>query len=274
MDVVAKMISGFFDILLLPFGKAHHTLGLVWLSLLTGAGMAFVFKWTSNDKAIRRAKDRLKGRILEMRIYQDDPTLIVKAFGGTLRSNVVYLGTFLRPFAVLIVPVAIVFMQMDERYGRANLPESSTTVLSVQLREGFDPFQTSVTLDITGGVVRDSNPVRVSETREIDWRLRVARPGTSQATLIAGGASYTVPIVAETNYRMIGRERNASSFMEALVHPALPAIPKGSPFQRVQVTYPSSAYPLLIWHVHWIVIFLVYSFLAALALKFIIKFEI
>ena len=114
-------------------------LELVWLSLLTGVVMAVVFKYAQNARAIRAAKDKLKGRILEMRIYQDDPALIVKGFFGAMRANLRYLGTMLVPFIALLIPVVIVFMQMDERYGRRNLDPRAQTILSVQLKEGLDP---------------------------------------------------------------------------------------------------------------------------------------
>jgi hypothetical protein len=273
MNAVGQVITWLFNVILLPFGTTHHTLALVGLSILTGVGMAFVFKWTSNDKAIRAAKDKLKARILEMRIYQDDPVLILKGFGGTLRSNLVYLGTLIKPFLVLIIPVVIVFMQMDERYSRRHLADGSKTILSVQLKEGIDPFETDVVLATKGGVVEDSRPVRIGENRQVGWRLRVEDSGIADVTLSAGDHSYTFPVVAQKAYRMIGHERNASAWIEPLLHPAMPAIPADSPFARIQITYPGAEYPLLFWNVHWIAIFIVYSFLAALALKFIIKFE-
>lgn len=267
------MITKLFDLLVMPFGN-QHTVALVVLSLLTGIVMAFVFKWTSNPKAIKVAKDRLKGRILEMKIYQDDPLQIIKAFGGTMRCNGVYLSKLLVPFFVLIIPVMIVFMQMDERYGRSPLAESGKTILTVQLKDGLNPRSTPVQLDAAEGVVADSRPVRVRETREVDWRLRVDSPGTHELTVSADGTRYTFPVVASDDFRMIGHERSATSFMEPLLHPAMPPIPGDSPFSKVHIDYPAVRYPFLWWDTHWVVIFLIYSAVSALALKFVIKFEI
>ena len=275
MNFIATLITGLINVLVLPFGSTHHTLELVWLSLLTGLGMAYVFKLTSNQKAIKLAKDRVKARILEMRLYQDDPVLIFRGLGGALKGNFAYLGKIVVPFIVIVIPVAVIFMQLDERYSRAYLRPGSSTFLSVQLKEGFDPFEMRVGLKIEGeGVVVDGTPVRDAVTRETDWQLRVERGGTHQVTLSAGGSSYSFPIVAEKSYRMIGRERNSSSFIEPLLHPAMPPIPADSPIDRVRVNYSSASHWLLGWGVHWIVIFLVYSLISAAALKFLIKIEI
>ena len=207
-----------------------------------------------------------------MRIYQDDPGLIFKALGRTLGSNMVYLGSLLKPILVLIVPVMIVFMQMDERYGKKALDVDDTTRLSVQLNEGSDPFDTPVSLNAAAGIAIDTKPVRIADSREIDWRLRVTEPGAHEITLRAGDSEYTYPVSADPKAKMIARGRSRG-FMEPFVHPAAPAIPAETPFARISVEYPGASYPFLAWHVHWIVIFLIYSFVAAIAMKFIIKFE-
>lgn len=273
MSFLATLITGLFNLIVAPFG-AGHTIALIVLSLLTGVLMAFIFKWTQNPRAVRAAKDKLKARILEMRIYQDDPALIVSAFGHTMTANLRYLGTMIVPFLVLIVPVILIFMQLDERYGRTFLPIGGKTILSVQLKDGFDPYATQVDLEIANGVVQDSRPVRITSTREIGWRLRVDGWGTFPATLRAAGTSYTFPIVAEMQHRMIGHTREGSSFLEPLLHPHFGPIPEDSPIERVSLVYPPARYSLLFWKVHWIAIFLVYSALSALILKFVIGFEI
>jgi hypothetical protein len=274
MNAIGLVITKFFDVLLLPFGQTHQTLALVALSLLTGIGMAYVFKLTSNQKRIKVAKDRFKARVLEMRIYQDDPVLILSGFFGAMKMNLFYLSTVLKPFFILILPVVIVFMQMDERFSRYNLDKGETTLLTVTLKEGFDPISADVSLACGDGVVEDSKPVRIRDSREIDWRLRVVDAGAHEMTLSAGDHSYSFPLVADPAYRMIGHTKSASSFIEPLLHPALPPTPKDGPFQRVAIHYPGRSYSLFGWHTHWIVIFLFYSLLGALALKFLLKIEI
>ncbi len=274
MDATATVITHIIDVLVLPFGRTHHTLQLVWLSVLTGVGMAYVFKITSSQKAIKRTKDRLKARILEMRLYQDDAVLIFRGLGGALKNNALYLTTIFVPFLIMIVPVAIVFTQLDQRFSRSYLTPGSTALLSVQLRDVLDPFTTPVEIHIEGGASPIGKPVRDLVTRETDWKILVDTGGMPQVTLYAKGASYSFPLVAESTYRMIGTERRASALFEPILHPGLPPIPPDSPFERVRVEYPPASHWLLGWHVHWIVIFLVYSMLAAFAIKVLAGIEI
>ncbi|NWF91139.1 MAG: hypothetical protein HXY50_16960 [Ignavibacteriaceae bacterium] len=274
MDAFAKVVSQVVDVLVLPFGRTHHTLQLVWLSLLTGLGMAYVFKLTSSQRAIKRTKDRIKARILEMRLYQDDAVLILRGLGGALRGNIVYLGTIFVPFVIIVVPVAIVFTQLDQRYSRSHLAPGSNPLLTVKLKEGFNPFETAVELTTGGEVSIHGKPVRDSVSRKVIWKLHVGVGGTHEVAVYAKGTSYTFPLVAEGAHRMIGFQRKASGLFEPILHPALPPIPPDSPFELVEVGYPSARHPLLGRHVHWIVIFLVYSLIAAAALKILIGIEI
>ena len=86
------------------------------------------------------------------------------------------------------------------------------------------------------------------------------------------GTRYVFPVTARPGTKMIARERT-TGFMEPLIHPAAAPIPGSAPFSRISVEYSGASYPFLIWNVHWIAIFLIYSFLAALMMKYLIKFE-
>lgn len=274
MEAVSRIVTLILDALLVPFGTAHRALELVWLSLLTGVGMAFVFKLTSNRERIKASKDRFKSYILEMRIYKDDLGIVLGAFLKALRANAGYLRHILVPFLVLVVPAAIVFLQLDERYGRSEIPAGSTTILSVFFAEGTDPSANHASVTCSPGVSADAGPVRIREKREIDWRLKIDSPGVHTVTLSTDGHEYALPLVAEPGHRMIGSARNVSSIIEPFVHPALPPIPDDSPIRSVRLQYPGASYPLLLWRVHWIVVFLVFSLIGAVLIKILVGFEI
>ncbi len=173
MELVSKIITAAFDALLAPMGHARHALGLAWLSLLAGVGMALLYKLVSNAEKVRKSKDLAKSFILEMRIYRDDAGNILAAFLGALRANLIYLRHILLPILVIVVPAAIVFMQLDERYGRSHLAAGSTTVLSVFLAEGNDPLAVSASLSCGPGAAVEAGPVRIRATRELAWRIRI-----------------------------------------------------------------------------------------------------
>lgn len=274
MDFLAHAITKIVSALLLPFGKGQSTTGLAGVSVLAGLAMVWVFKLTSNQGKIRWAKDLFKAHVLEIRLYQHELVLIIRALAGALKANLFYLSYTLRPLLVLILPVALLFMQLDERYARRPLSPGEETIVKVVLAEGLDPFSTQVRLQLPAGLRLAAGPVRIRDTREVDWRVEVERPGRYALEVSAAGARYRLPLQATSNATMVGHERKASSILEPFLHPGLPPLPRSSPFTRISLHYPSMRYGLLFWRTHWLVLFLFYSLLGALALKFALKIEI
>lgn len=267
------MITSILDLLVRPFGPERHTLGLVWLSLLSGAGMALVFRATTNAKRILAAKNRFRSYIYEMRIYQDSLRAVFAAFFQSLWSNALYIRAILPPLLILVIPVILVINQLDERYGARHLPEGYATVVTARLVGGAAPHDTAADLICRPGAMVDAGPVRITGTREISWRVRIEEAGTHGATLSIDGAVYPLRFVAENAHWAIGRARGTKS-LEPLIHPGMPPIPADSEIEYVRVDYPSASYPLLFWRVHWLVVFLFYSVVGAIAVKLLVGFEI
>ncbi|NIM19972.1 MAG: hypothetical protein GTO51_06980 [Candidatus Latescibacteria bacterium] len=273
MNIISTIITKCFDLILWPFGR-HPSIGLIVLSLLTGIALAIIFKYASNQKRIRAAKDRFKARILEMRIYQDDFLSIVRSLFGALWANVFYLRHSFRPILFLIVPVGIIVIQMDARYARRPLQPGEKTILELLLAPGVDPYSVEASVSSVSGVRVDSRPVRIADPPEIDWRLEVLEAGRHEIGVSVNGARYVFPVIAEEKNRVIGHERKASSFWEPLIHPGLPSFSGDSQIVGVRIQYPSLSHPLLFWHTHWIVVLLFYSLVGALVSKFLFKVEI
>ena len=272
-DAFSRIVTRFFDLLVIPFGD-DRSLALAGLSLACGVVMIFLFKATSNQTAIRRTRDQFKARILEMRLYQDDVVLILKALGGALASNGSYLRVSLKPILVLLLFVLVVFIQLDERYGRGPFAPGDRTVLTVTLKDGADVNVVPVSLVPKAGVAVDSEPVRVGARREINWRLRVDSIGMHDVQVTAYDKTYAFPVTAEANNRGIGHSRTANSTIQSLIHPTLPPLRKDSPIQSVSLTYPESSYSLFGWHTHWLVVFIICSFVGALIPKFLFGIEV
>jgi hypothetical protein len=268
-----QILTKLFDVLVMPFGN-ERTLALAVLSLLTGVALIFLFKATSDQKKIKATRDRFKARILEMRIYQNDIVLIHRALFAALWTNLVYLRVSLKPIVVLLLFVFGIFVQFDERYGRRHLEASDHALLSVTLAEGNDPKAVDFDLEVDGGLVVDSRPVRSSATRQIHWRLVANEPGTHEMNVKVGGSDYRVPVRAEVTNGVIGHRRTAGSFFDPLLYPSLPKIPSDSPLQAVELHYPSTEYELFGWGTHWLVVFIIFSFVGALIPKFLFKIEI
>lgn len=269
----SQIVTKIFDILVLPFG-ANRAAALSVLSLLTGVALIFVFKAVSNQRKIKETREKFKAYILEMRIYQDDIILIHKALFKALGTNLTYLRVSLVPILAMLAVVFVIFVQLDERYGRRSLEPADRALLTVQLKDGLDPMKASFELKADDGLVVDSPPVRSTAQSRIYWRLRANEPGIHQLGLAVYDKKYRFPVYAEVSNGPIGHVRTDGSVFSPLLYPSLPRIPKDCPVKSVELRYPPADYPLLLWRTHWLVVFIVFSFVGALIPKFVFRIQV
>lgn len=269
---LASAITRLFDILLMPFGD-HRSAALIGISLLSGVAMIYIFKATSNQSEIKRARDLFKARILEMRLYQDDLVLIFKALWGAIASNGVYLKVSLKPILVLVAFVVLIFIQLDARYGVAPLQSGDTALLTVELADGADVMSVPTSIHTDDGLSVQAVPVRVPSERTIHWRLHVDNKGDHTVRIQAYEGTYDLPVTAAWSNDTIGRSRTRSA-ANAFLHPGLPPLPGNAPIAAVHLTYPGRDYSLFGWQTHWLIVFIICSFVGALIPKFLFNIEV
>src|SRR4051794_41149404 len=87
--------------------------GLVAVALATSIVMLLVIRWVQSPSSIRRAKDRLVARVLELVLFRHDARVSFTAGGRILAANLGYLRTLLWPVAVSTVPCILVLTQLS-----------------------------------------------------------------------------------------------------------------------------------------------------------------
>ncbi len=259
----------------MPFGD-NTGLALTVLSLLSGVAMIFLFKRFSDQDAIKRSRDLFKARILEMRLYQDDFVLINKALGNALATNLTYLRVSLKPIAVILFFVFFIFVQMDMRFSRRALQPGDETVVTLSLKDGFDPFRNNVVLQPSGAVELASPAVRVAEPGEVNWRVRLGNVSGEEAlNFTVLDKEYTAPLTTQPGVETKGRQRAANGFFDPLLYPpGLPKIRGDMPYAGLTIDYPDTDYSVFGWRTHWLVVFIIWSFVGALIPKFLFRIEV
>ena len=66
---------------LLDFAANAPLLWVLAISIVIGFLMVIVFRYASDQKAIGRAKDRLKAHLLAVRLFQDQLPVVMRAYG-------------------------------------------------------------------------------------------------------------------------------------------------------------------------------------------------
>ncbi len=265
MEIFRGVMSGLIGGLLTPFEGRNAMLSLLPISVLLGAGMLWVFRLTSNQEGIRRAKRRLQACLYELRLFADEPALIWRAQGGLLAANARYIGLMLVPAIVLTLPMVILFAHLEGFYGIEPLPAGQPAIVTVQLKRPLDPQLPPPSLEASDGIAVETPAVRVPGERQVSWRIRPLRALSGYVRVILPGETVEKKIAAGPGPRYLS-ERRVSRTLDLLWHPEEKQLPVG-PVDWIEVGYPPATVHWLGLDLHWLVWLLLFSMLSALLLK-------
>lgn len=275
MAILNAILGTVFDLVIAPFRTLNPWIAMAVVSVLTGLLMLAVFRWTSNQDGIRRSKDAIKAHLLELRLYNDSLAQQLRSQGRILRANGRYFGHALRPMLVMMVPVLLILVQLNLRFGSRPLAPGETALLKVKLTAGHNPIDAGIVLEAPPGVAVETQALRIEEDREIDWRLRAVAPGTHQLTIRLGAEAFTKTVVVGGRGLVgIPNLKPGASFLDRVLNPGEPPVPKGVPVESVEVTHPERRLDLLGLRVHWLVAYFILSIVFGFALKGVFKVEI
>lgn len=231
---------------------------LVPLSILVGIAALAVFRYASDQAAIRRSKGLVFAHLLEFRLFMDEPRLILRAQRDLIVANGRLLKHLMRPVLILLVPMALLLAVMDAFYSRAPLPLRQAAIVTIQVT---DPAAPAPSLTVPAGITLETPAVRIVNERQISWRIRPVEPSSGALRFVSAGNILTKTISAGSGIRYISQTR-FGSFSNFLLHPTEWPF-SAAAIEWVEVRYPSA----VILRVHWLVWFFGVSMLSALLLR-------
>jgi hypothetical protein len=264
MPALNVAITKAVNLMLAPFGSAPWV-GLIAVSVVTGAVLLAVFRYTSNQRGIRRAKNQIVAGLLEVLLYRDDIGVVMRAQLRLAKDNLRYLGYALVPLVFMVIPVGILLVQTDLHYGRRPLNVGETAIVDLRLKPGANLDTAS--LSSPEGVEVETAALRIPALNEVDWRVRAARPGSYDLHLKIGAEELTKNVIVGHHGGAVPNTRVRADAWSQFLHPGEPPLPRASAAASVTVTYPGAEMRLLRWRMHWIWPWLVISMLVGYALK-------
>lgn len=264
-----------FEVIFFPFRGMSPWVGMIVVSFLTGLLMLLIFRYTSDQKGIRKVKNKIKAHLLELRLFKDDLGTTLRAQGNILRYNLKYLVHSVKPMLVMIVPVVLIIIQLNLWFGYRSLEPGESALMKVTLGEGSHPLEASLAAGPSTGAVLETPPLRMEEEGEIDWRLGGRQEGLHNLTLMIDGGNVTKEVaVGGMPLARISPVRIRKSFIDELLYPGEAPLPASSRVKKVEILYPAGRMSFFGWRVHWLVVYFVLSVIFGFAFKGFFKVEI
>ncbi len=164
--------------------------GIVVASFVSAVIALLVIRCWSDQGALARTKAHAQAHLLELRLFIDDPTQILRSQRALIVDQARIMRLLLPSFLILMIPMALVLWTLDALYSRGPLRVGEPVVVSTDSRQ--------VSINPPSGLLVETKPMFVQASGETCWRVRAIQPlrGTlriadKSAAIVAGaGVSY------------------------------------------------------------------------------------
>jgi len=238
---------------------------LAIVSVIIGIVLLYVFRYTVDQAAVKQAQNRVRAHLLELMLFTDEPSLIWRAHRDLVAANMRYLALMLKPALISGIPMVILLTGMDAYYGRRPLAPGQETVVTMQFKGPLDSSAPAPALTASPEVAVETPGVRELDEHQVSWRIRGVRAGSGQLDVTLPGGVVTKKVEVGSGLRLLS-ERRVSSILEYFVNPGEKFL-SGSTVDWVEVRYPATSVSGFGREWHWLIWFLIISFLSMMLLK-------
>ena len=176
------------------WSSVHHAAGDRRLALAghrIGDGVGF--RCTSDQKAIHVAKDQLKAHLLAVRLFQDQISVVMKAYWRIILGTGRYIRLAFMPLLFVIIPITLLIVEVDRYLGWT--PMETAQSFLVKVKTSNADALNDVALNLPPELAMSAPPVHVPAENEVVWRVTAEKDGTYDVNVAAAGQTFTKRVV-------------------------------------------------------------------------------
>jgi uncharacterized integral membrane protein len=241
------------------------------LSVVAGLLMVLIFGYSSDQKAIRVAKDQLKAQLLAVRLFQDQLPVVLVSYGRIVRSTGRYLQLAFKPLLIVALPLTILIVQLDRYLGWTPIPAGH--VFLVKVRTTNAAAVAAVALQLPPELSTTAM-VHMPEDQEIVWRVVATRNGNYDLNLGSPDQTVSKSVVVSSGLERLSRARLRGHFWERWFVSGERVLPRDGPIESIEVDYPSRSIRFAGLDWNWIWLFFILSLVAGFLFKTVLGIEI
>ena len=280
MNFLAQVITWFNapanvlgDFFLTPVGVLPGWLSTTIISAVAGVALLVIFKYTSNQNAIGRARDSIKANMLALKLFKDSIVVTLQAQGRVFTGAGLLLVYAVKPLLVMIVPVCLLIGQMGQWFQFRPLQPNEGAIITMRLNGGMDSPLPKVIIESTPVLEIEIGPVQSISKREVHWKIKARENGYHDIVFIIDNQKIEKELAVGDDFMRVSPERPGWNWTEILFYPWEKPFSPESLVQSISIDYPDR-----ISHTSgtdwWIAYFFVVSLIFALIFKPVFKVRI
>ena len=282
MENMIIALNHFFDLIWLPLLKGPWYIDFIVISVLSALLFLVIFKKLSNQKMIRFYKNRILGHIFSIRLYKDQPILTLKIVLSIFGYQLIYLKYMLTPLIVIFLPLMVLTVQLNNRYGYLPLKEDDHFMIEAKLDKTRTPdiekSLETIKWNTSRGIQIETPPLRMVSEATVIWRAKVIPLQTERQffQISVDGTAETVEkkIITAMTKERFSPEKRKWDLSGLFINNGEEFIAKTSPFKSITVSYERASYPFLVWQTDPIILYFILILAFGLIFKPILRVSI
>jgi len=270
LNVAANALGKF---LLAPLGVLPGWLSATLVSAATGVLLLVVFKYTSNQTAIKRVRNDINANLLALKLFKDSTKVSLRAQGHILVGALRLFVLAIVPMLVMVVPVTLLLSQMALWYQHRPLRVGEEAVITLKAQDDVSSSGPDVSLRSTSAVEVLIGPVRVKSKHEVCWNIKALEPGQHRLDFQIGQAATGKALAIGDGFMAVSTLRPRWQWSDMLLYPYEEPFGPDSPIQSIDIDYP----PRVSWTCgtdHWVVYWFVVSMIAAVCIRRVLNVNV
>jgi hypothetical protein len=249
-----------------------------WLSAtaiaaVTGVLMLAAFKYSSDQRAIKRVRDDINANLLALKLFKDSARVALRAQGRVLYGAARLFVLAVVPMLVMAVPMTLLLGQLALWYEARPLNPGEDAVITLKLSGDPTASWPAVSLRRTEAVDVTAGPVRVGKSREVCWNVKARERGGHRLVFQVGEYSVAKELAIGDGFMRVSTERPGWEWSSILLNPWERPFRPDEPVRSIGIEYPERAS----WTSgtgYWVIYWFVVSMIAALCFRGALKVNI
>lgn len=233
------------------------------VSIVSGVLFLIVFKYSSNQRAIKRVKDDIKANLLTLKLFKDSPWVALRAQGSILFAAFRLLLFSLVPMVVMIVPVFLILGQLALWYQARPLRVDEEAVVTLTLNPAHSAVASRVELEPSSAIEATIGPVHIRSKHEVCWNIQARQSGYHRLVFHVDPQTVEKELAVGDGFMRVSKLRPAWRWLDVLVNPWEKPFAAGSPIQSIEIGYPSRSSWISgtdSWVLYWFIVSMVAGF--------------
>ncbi|MEO8495532.1 MAG: hypothetical protein ABI614_10715, partial [Planctomycetota bacterium] len=164
-------------LLLSPLGWLPGFLSATLAAVISGVLMLVMFKYTSNQRALRKVRNDIQSQFFALSLFRDSTTVCLRAQGQILVGAFRLLLLSLLPMAVMLVPMGLLLSQLGLWFQSRPLQVGEESVVTLNLRGDPESTWPEVRLQPSDAFAANLGPVRVLSQHSLCWNVQAQAAG-------------------------------------------------------------------------------------------------